>query len=617
MYFLDGTGFFSLICLLIQCILAWICTGLLVALARDPAPWLVRWRAAFAALGAALTVLSVRFVWAHWHLVRDDLLSDGEAGARAAYGLYLAGKTAFVWFLVAGVATLRERPWPTARWLPLAVMGAAFVVGVAVPTVEMVLLLQAPLVAGAFACAWRWLRPRPGESYEVGHRIVRGVFGLWAPVWVVYGIAVAIVGPLQPDSSSPWNYVLRLNSLIDLTLQVPLATGLMVLVVHRMQQAALDTLRERDRLREQVERAEKLRSLSTLVGGVAHEINNPLTAILGFADDLDDGDPAVRARAARVVVEQAERCRVIVQRMSALGRRQPFVARELLVDELVQRVVRGFEPQARAADVTLAMELAPGRHAVRVDGAAIEQVLTNLVANALQASPRGGRVVVATRIDGEQVRLCVDDTGPGVPVADRGRIFEPFWTSKQAGAGTGIGLAVAETVVQAHGSRIEVGDAPLGGARFEFALPWTEPVADAPVPTSAEAESVVLDVLIVDDEPQVRAAIRRHVVAQGWRVREAASGEEGFELLVRGEVRFDVVVCDLRMPGMSGAQLHDAVRDQAPHLLPRFLFLSGDLASVESRAFAARCQAPIVGKPFVATELLGRLRAVARAARSA
>jgi len=620
MFFLDGTGFFSLICLLIQCILAWIFAAFFVVLSPGQSPWLARWRMAFLGLGVALTAVAVRFAWAHYPIVGDHLIHDGDAMARVAYGLYLAGKVAFVWFLLSGIALLRQRAWPTGRWLPVGLMAVGAAIGAGVPTVEWVLLLQAPWIATGFACAFHYLRPRPGEPREVGRRVVRGVLGVWSIMWVGYAVTVVEVGLAAPDPASPWHVMLRLNSLFDLLLQVPLAAGLIVVVMHDAKQATLRALHERDRLREQVERAQKMRSLSTLVGGVAHEINNPLTAILGFAEDLGDENREVRERAARVVREQAERCRVIVQRMSALGRQQPFAYRRVEVAALVRRVASGFERQARAADIALEVALDPGCHTVLADGAAIEQVLTNLLANALQATARGGRVQMHTRCAAERLFFAVDDDGPGVPDGDRDRIFEPFWTSKLAGDGTGIGLAVAETVVQAHQSRIEVTESPLGGARFEFSLPLhtgVEVAAAESTPRPDESEAVDLDVLIVDDEPQVRSAIRRHLQAQGWRVVEAACGRQGLELLLRGPVRFDVVVCDLRMPGFSGVQVHDAVREQAPHLLRHFLFLTGDLASIEVNEFRARCSSPIVGKPFVAEELVGRLREVGRSARSA
>lgn len=619
MYFLDGTGFFSLICLLIQCILAWIFTAFFVALSPGRSPWLGRWRLAFLGLGAALTAVSVRFVWAQYHIVGDHVIQDGDPAARVAYGVYLAGKIAFTWFLLGGIAALRQRPWPRGRLLPAALIVGGLGLGAGVPTVDWTLQLQVPMVVGGFGCAWLWLRPRADEARDVGRTVVRGVLGVWTFVWVLYGVAIGDIGLFTPDLESPWRIVLRLNSLIDLSLQVALAAGLIVLVMHDAQQATIRAQRERDRLRDQVERDEKLRSLSTLVGGVAHEINNPLTAILGFAEDLSDGDPGVRERAARIVREQAERCRRIVQRMSVLGRQQPFVRRPIAVEELLGRVVRGFERQVDAAGVTFEVDPTAGEHTVFADGAAIEQVLTNLLANALQATPRGGRVALATRLYDGRLRFVVDDAGPGVPVADRARIFEPFWTSKRAGVGTGIGLAIAETVAQAHGSSIAVGDSPLGGARFEFSLPLHTgaTVHGAAGASAGAAEPVDLDVLIVDDEPQVRSVIRRHVQAQGWRAVEAGSGAQGLELLLHGGMRFDAVVCDLRMPGISGVQVHDALRDKAPHLLRHFLFLTGDLSSTEAREFRDRCTVPIVTKPFVGSELMGQLREIARSADSA
>lgn len=620
MYFLDGAGFFSLICLLIQCILAWIFTGFFLVLSPGQAPWLQRWRIAFAGLGLALTAVAVRFTWAQYHIVGAHVIEEGDAAARLAYAVYFGGKAAFLWFLLGGIAALRQRPWPSTRLLPIALVGLGFAVGASVPTVEWALLLQAPLVVVACLYGWRSLEPAADEPRDVGRGVVRGVLAALAVVWLTYAIAVVDAGLFVPDTTSPWNIVLQLNSLIDLSLQVPLAAGLIVVVMHDAQQATVTAQGERDRLRAQVERDEKLRSLSTLVGGIAHELNNPLTAILGYAEDLTADAVDVRAHAAQVVTEQAERCRQIVERMSSLGGGQPFKRRPVVVQALIERVVRGFERQVVVVGVTFEIELEPGVHIVSADAAAIEQVLTNLLTNALHATPRGGRILLTTRAAEGRLRFVVDDTGPGVAIADRTRIFEPFWTSKRNGHGTGIGLAIAETVARAHGSGIAVGDAPVGGARFEFTLPLMtadDLPHDAGTAPGGEAGEPALEVLLVDDEAPVRAVIRRWVESRGWSATESASGEEALDVLLRGDRQFDVVVCDLRMPGITGVQLHDALQGRAPHLLQRFLFLTGDLSSAEAREFRARCRRPIVTKPFAGAELVAQLREVALAARRA
>lgn len=504
----------------------------------------------------------------------------------------------------------------------------AFAAGFAMEKVELLLITQAPWVIVAFLYAFRCLKRRPDEVPEIGRRVARGIFALWATAWVVYGSSVFDAGPLLNSQSYTWNIVLQFNALVDLTLQVALASALIIVVMHDAQLAALAASEERARLRERLQRDEKLRALTTLVAGVAHEINNPLTAILGFADDLAVGDPKVRGTAARIVREQAERCRTIVKRMTMFGRRPELTLVNVEVGGLLERIAVGFQQQLAQRGVSLQLDLDTSPCRLRADVAALVQVVTHLVENAIEASPRGGRIVLTTRVAKDALHLVVVDQGPGVPAADRARIFEPFWTTKSTGAGTGLGLPVAQVLVQAHGGRLEVGDAVGGGAQFEVVLPLGDgvealpPAARAPEPAPANAEAtgaaagtaapdeahVDLRVLVIDDEPAVRATIVRQADRYGWSVVPASSGEQALELLLSNTTPFDAVVCDLRMPGLSGMALHDEIAKKAPWMLRRLLFVTGDLSSTEAAEFATRSNAPILTKPFSIGELFGRLR---------
>jgi signal transduction histidine kinase/CheY-like chemotaxis protein len=625
MYFFDNIGFFSLICLLIQCGMAWIFAGFFGVLARGRGPWMYSWRSAFLGLGMALAALGIRFALAHHSIARHWVMSEGDLHVRLLYGLYFTGKLLFGMCLLSGAASMRGevpfRKW----WSPPVWVLLAFAFGVVSPTIEMLLLAQGIWLPVMFWRAASLLRPRAGDEPEAARWVAVRVLQVWAVMWLLYGIAVLICGPLHPGKVWPWSFLLRVNSLIDLTLQVVAASSLIVVVMSDTQRTALSALRERDRLRERVQRDDKLRALSTLVSGVAHEINNPLTAILGFADDLDDADPGVRSRAAAIVREQSERCRGIVQRMSLLGRRAGLEPTEIQVGESVRRVARGFEPQIAKARLQLQLDLPPALRPLLADATGFEQVLANLIGNALHASPPGGVVTVGARALPAGLEVTVSDQGRGVPVAARTQIFEPFWTTKKDGQGTGLGLAVVEAIVATHGGHVDVGDAPGGGARFAVLWPWqpglaatsaTElPAAAESMPTlAAYGPPAGRRLLVIDDEPLVRSMIAQRARTDGWSVEEVASGEEGLRCLLEQGDRFDAVVCDVRMPGMSGAGFHDALARQAPQWLQRLVFVTGDLASREAASFAARCRAPIVPKPFEVGELLGRLREVARPA---
>jgi len=474
MFFLDSTGFFSLVSLIIQSLLAWVFFGFFVGM-RPPVPtWLAYWRTAFLAYGVALTAICARFLMAHHHISDITWVAEGTPLTRAFYFFYLGGKLCFVWFLVAGVASLvgaslvgAAFPARPTRAMP----GLLLVAGLCaflLPNIECLLLVQAPALLAGFGYGAHLLGPLARAQVGSGARTVAVALWVWAALWLIYGISVLAVGPVHPVSDTWWNIPLRLNSMFDLLLQVILATGLMVLVLEHGRRQTEVAQQERDRLRAQVQRDEELRAMTALVSGVAHEINNPLTAILGHIDDLAEDAGALRDEAIQVVREQAERCRLIVQRLSLLARRASPVRVAVDLPGLLRRVAQGFQPQFARAGVQLRLAIAGELPSLPAEPTALEQIVTNLLANALQASTQGQQVTLSAQVaaGAAGLEIAVDDAGPGVPEADRKRIFEPFWTTKQAGQGTGLGLAVVRSLVIAHGGAVRVETSPAGGARF-------------------------------------------------------------------------------------------------------------------------------------------------------
>jgi len=622
MFFTDSTGFFALVCLMIQCVLAWIFAAFLGVLAPGRAAWLYSLFVAFLGLGIGLTSLSVRFTLAHHAFAGEHPLQEGGPVVHTFYGLYFAGKVMFVWGVVRGVSRWRGRRFDVSSALPATLVAVGFAIGFALPTIEAVLLLQAPFITVATFCCARWLRDRAGEAPDLGRRTVRVVMYAMAALWLLYAVAAISAGLGAPQQGQPLGWILRINSLIDLALQVVLAAGVIVAVMAEAQGRIVAAQDERDRLQRQVERDDKLRAMATMASGVAHEINNPLTSILGFAGDLGSADPDERRRAAEIVREQAERCRHIVQRVSRLGSGRVVLTSELDVAEVLRRVVRGMRPQVDAAGAAVSVQCEPGI-VLNADAAGFEQVVSNLVTNALHVTKAGGEVRVRAEALLDGLQLTVDDCGPGVREGDRRHVFEPFWTTKHGERGSGLGLAVVDAIVHAHGGAIEVGDAVGGGASFCVQWPWRPPSgSDTPTPEPHErrVDGASLGrapdgarLLIVDDEELVRATLRRQAEARGWQVVEAESAERALVLLTERYGRFAAIVCDLRMPGMSGIELHDELMRRDASLLQRTLFLTGDLASSDASEFAIRCRAPIVSKPFVADELFARIGEIARA----
>lgn len=460
-----------------------------------------------------------------------------------------------------------------------------------VPDVTPLLIVQAPVMLVCAASALRplWRAPSAGQ----GVRVMRAaLIGLGA-TWSLHAVSAALVRWV------PAAYVsLALNSFLDLAVQLTLGTGLVIGVVEESYRRWRAADLERERLQRVLERDERLRALGTLVSGVAHELNNPLTVILGYAELLvRRGD---EARHAKVIGEQAERCRGIVRNLSALAGQTVHPLQELSASELVQRVLRGFEtdrgpqaPRVRVDDLSGLTLVA--------DRVGMEQVLTNLISNAIAVSPPQGCVTISGRRTADGQELSVADEGPGVSAELRERLFEPFFTTKGPGQGSGLGLAIAHAIVRAHHGRISVEDAPGGrGALFRLHIPHATVAGKAnSEPHDAGPPGLLM---VVDDDAAVRSVVRLQAELRGWSVAEADSAESALasiDVLTNA----DAVLCDLRMPGIGGAGLHDRLVEQRADGLERVFFFTGDLASPEAVRFSQRCRRPLVQKPFQFDEL--------------
>jgi PAS domain S-box-containing protein len=372
--------------------------------------------------------------------------------------------------------------------------------------------------------------------------------------------------------------------------------------------------------------SEKLAALGQLVSGVAHELNNPLAAILHFAEDLlDDERSATDLEAISVIRDQARRSRSIVRDLLSFVRFRDAAREEVQITDALTATVKALQPSVVESGARLEVELPPPGVSGHTDRAGLQQIVTNLVVNAAQASGRGGVVGLRATIVEHDLQIVVEDTGPGIPAKLIDRIFEPFFTTKPIGQGTGLGLSVTLGVVQQLGGRINVENRGRGegeGARFTVSIPIQGGVADpAPrAPASAVAATTEAGqkprVLIIDDEASIRAALRRFFTRRGWHVEEAEDGAEGLSTMLSGKSEFAVIISDLKMPGCSGVELHDHVASVAPELLERIIFSTGDVASKDAADFVQRTRCTVMQKPFELRALEGlvtRMRQMATA----
>lgn len=376
---------------------------------------------------------------------------------------------------------------------------------------------------------------------------------------------------------------------------------------------------EIQRQRSALHQSEKLAALGSLLGGVAHELNNPLSIVIGNALLLaEEADGLPLAERAQRVQAAAERCGRIVRTFLAMARQHTTERRSTTVQALLDDTLQLLAYSMRTSGVTVEQDIAPDLPTLLCDPDQIVQVLTNLLINArhvLEEQPQPRCVRLTAHVDAEWAQIEVVDNGPGVAEAIRSRIFDPFFTTKPLGTGTGIGLAVSRGIVEAHGGSLNLASADGEGARFVIRLPLDREAPHQSDPNGVAEVSERLvparrTALIVDDEPDIGQLLAEMLQKLGYRIEVKVSGEAAQAVLKQRD--YDVVLCDLRMPGLDGPGLYAWMTEHRPHLCARTGFITADTLSPSSYKFLGDSRRPILEKPFVPSELrqlLAKLRA--------
>jgi PAS domain S-box-containing protein len=358
------------------------------------------------------------------------------------------------------------------------------------------------------------------------------------------------------------------------------------------------------RVEQSLAQAKRLSSLGEVVAGVAHELNNPLSGVVGYAELLRTGatDPA-QIRDLQRIVESAMRCQKIVFKLLSFARKHPPEKKYQSLNECVEKVLDLKSYHLRSSQISVVLELDAELPMTCFDFHQIDQVVLNLLNNAEQAirsAQRSGTIAVRTGSEDGFVYLEVRDDGPGVPAEARERIFDPFFTTKDYGEGTGLGLSVSYGIAEEHGGRIELMPSD-SGACFRVWLPVVEGDREAEIDEALErtTESRPLAgrrILIAEDEPVVLDLIARVLTEEGAEVTLVQDGQQAWERL--GGDEFDLIVTDLRMPNLSGQELFERVARERPGLTGRFVFATGDLAGEETLGFLDGLPNRIISKPL-------------------
>ena len=359
---------------------------------------------------------------------------------------------------------------------------------------------------------------------------------------------------------------------------------------------------------------EKMAALGRLVSGIAHELNNPLTTIMGYAHLLlGHGLSSDQLAEARNVYHEAERARRIVKNLLYFARENQPERTRVDLNDVVERALALRSYELRLENIAVICELATDLPPTMADPYQLQQVVLNLLVNAEHAmiEARGrGQVQIRTgcveTADGRRLRLEMADDGPGIEPGISSRIFDPFFTTKAPGVGTGLGLSIVYGIIHQHGGDVTHDSYPGEGAKFTIDLPVVaiasqENVPAAPAPSQSSIAPQTARILIVEDEPTVAQLLVDILVEEGHEAEATVDSQDGLTRISRKN--YDMVICDLRMPRLDGRAFFEALASANSPLRSRILFITGDTIARGTQEFLRSTGVPHLAKPFLVEEV--------------
>ncbi len=375
----------------------------------------------------------------------------------------------------------------------------------------------------------------------------------------------------------------------------------------------IDDISEQADQRNRMVANSRLVAVGEMAAGVAHELNNPLTAILGFSQlALKQAVDPVLRKDLESIAGEAERAGQIVDNLLGLARAHTGHGDRFDVAASLKKVLDLREYECRVNNIEVVTYLDPDTPMTRADGHRMEQVFLNLIGNAIHAisedAGKGNITVGLVAIDG-LIRISITDDGPGIPDESLPFIFDQFYTTKPVGKGTGLGLHICQEIVKDHGGEIRVESHPGRGTTFVVEIPVVpveEPVEQEPIKPEQPISFAMLKVLAVDDEPVITDLMTRILGGLGHEVDVASDGAEALRLINMSD--YDAILLDVKMPGLGGPEVLRCIEGLRPELAERVMFITGDTVSLNTQSFLLDEDVDVLHKPFSLEELREKLQ---------
>ena len=361
--------------------------------------------------------------------------------------------------------------------------------------------------------------------------------------------------------------------------------------------------RERRELEQRAHLASRLAAVGEMAAGIAHEINNPLTSVIGFADLLMRKKlPEDVMKDLKIVNDSARRVGDIVRRLLTFARQYRPERSLVNINEVIENTLQMRAYELETGSIKVITELDLDLPVTMADAGQLQQVFLNLIINAeheMTAAHGRGNLLIKTEGVDNTIRISFKDDGPGIPKENLERIFEPFFTTRRVGEGTGLGLSLCHGIISDHNGRIYAESEPGKGATFIVELPVVSKEKEVK-PAESEVvearEAATARILVVDDEPAITQFLKRVLIDEGYEVKTIDNAEAALKLIE--SERYSLILLDIKLPGMSGFELYEHLDKLDKSLTRRVAFITGDVLATNTKNFLSRTRAPYFTKPF-------------------